>query len=483
MSLSRTIRIILILSVLAAVFVIRAYSLPTNVQFDSDAGRDSLFALRILDGDPTLLGPAASVGGFYLGPLLYYYIAVIFLLFGLNPVAVSLSYVLMGVAVVGLGTWLQKMYVSPTAALIFLLLATSSLPLVTASQSATNQPMMPLVTVLFLITYMFGLRKNSLRFDVLTGLVFGLFLHVHFSAFLIFIPLVPLFLWHAQGDVKRKLLHVCLFGVGILAMSSPVLVFDIRHGFITTKSLFEYIVASASGSELSDARPHLDAFEKLQLIGEQLTPVFHLTVFSLLIGSVSTFFKKNIWSSQYVQTLMVLSLGSLLLTLLYQGYLFPYYLLVPLTVWLLLLATLIAQVRPRFLGILLAIVISLLSLSRLSYNDKFRTVKNLSHITAVIEQDIKKTKPERFTVFKDSSDQMTGLGYEYRFLLARDGFMPHSEYAYKEADVLYYIREEGKADPLVSTHWETTEFGATQAELIAKPHVHTGIVEVYRLTR
>ncbi|MDA1079810.1 MAG: hypothetical protein O2840_03955, partial [bacterium] len=135
------------------------------------------------------------------------------------------------------------------------------------------------------------------------------------------------------------------------------------------------------------------------------------------------------------------------------------------------------------LGILLAIVISLLSLSRLSYGSKYRTVENLSKVTTIIERDLDKTHPRNFTIFKDSSDQMTGLGYEYRFLLARDGYIPHSEYAYEEAAVLYYIREEGTADPLVSTHWETSQFGATQAELIGKPYVHTGTVEVYRLTR
>ncbi|PIR60738.1 MAG: hypothetical protein COU68_02325, partial [Candidatus Pacebacteria bacterium CG10_big_fil_rev_8_21_14_0_10_45_6] len=464
-------------------FAIRAHSFSTNLQFDSDFGRDSLFALRILDGNLTLLGPAASVGGFYLGPLLYYFIAAIYLVFGFNPIAISISYVLMGVMVVVLGAWIQKKYISTHAAILFALLAATSVPLVTASQSATNQPMMPLVTVLFLAVYMAGLKKNSLLFDALTGIVFGLFLHIHFSAFLIFIPLVPLFFWQATGDFKRKFLHLSMFALGIFFMASPVILFDIRHDFITTRSLLGYAQATISGSTLSDARPHLSMLEKASLIGELLTPVLSLTILSFMLGFAGGLRNKKLLAAKYVQTLIVLSLGSLALAFLYKGYLFAYYLLIPTTVWLLLFASLLAQLRPRFLGILLATIISLLSFSRLTYNDKFRTVKNLSQITAVIEQDIENTQPGSFTIFKDSSDQMTGLGYEYRFLLARDGYMPHSEYEYEGADVLYYIREEGNADPLISTHWETTQFGATQAELIAEPQVHRNGIAIYRMTR
>src|SRR3989344_740504 len=483
MSFSRTIWIIIIFMAAAILFVVRAYSFTTNLQFDSDSGRDSLFALRILDGNPTLLGPAASVGGFYLGPLLYYFLAILYLLFGLNLYAISLTYIVMGVTAVALGCWLQRTYISRNASVIFFLVAATSLPLVTASQSATNQPMMPLVTIVFLAVYLAGLKKNSLRFDTVTGMVFGLLLHIHFSALLIFIPLVPLFFWQATGNFKRKILHFSMLVIGMLLMILPLLVFDIRHNFITTRSLLGYAQETISGSLLSDTRPHLTFLEKMQLSGEQLTPALPLTVVGLLVGVAASLSKSRLISSQYFQTLLVLSLGSFLLVLSYKGYIFPYYVLIPATIWLLLFATLLAQLRPKFLGIFLATVMSLLSFSRLTYNDKFRTVKNLSQITAVIEQDIKETKPENFTIFKDSSDQMTGLGYEYRFLLARDNFVPHSEYEYESAAVLYYIREEGNADPLMSTHWETTQFGATKSQLIAEPKIHANTISIFRLTK
>jgi len=484
MKFKKYIKIIVLLIALAVVFVIRAHSFSTNIQFDSDFGRDSLFAMRILEGNLTLLGPAASVGGFYLGPLYFYFVAVVYLIFGFQPQALTIIFLLMGAVTVGLGAWLQQKYSSGTAAIIFLLLAATSVPLVTASQSVTHQPMLPLVTLIFLAIYMLGLRKNSLPFDIIIGAVFGLFLHIHFSAFLIFIPLIPLFFWQAKGDIRRKFLHICMFGVGMFLMASPLLLFDLRHDFITTRSLLGYVQQAISGSSIAEARPHLTGGEKTQMMQALLAPQFALVSIGLVASLAMIAWKKQFRKiTPYVQTLLVLSLGSGALVYLYQGYLFSYYLLVPLTIWLLLLASLLAEIRPRFLGILLALIISVQSFSQVTYGNKFRTVANLSQILAPIEQDIKKTKPKSFALFKDSSDQMTGLGYEYRFLLARDGYVPHSEYAYEGAGVLYYIREEGFADPLISTHWETTQFGATHAELLAEPEVHGHKRAIFRLTK
>jgi len=40
--------------------------------FLGDEGRDVLIVYNILHGKLTLLGPTASVGGFFLGPIYYY---------------------------------------------------------------------------------------------------------------------------------------------------------------------------------------------------------------------------------------------------------------------------------------------------------------------------------------------------------------------------------------------------------------------------
>ena len=84
---------VLVFGLLISVALLRLFAFQDSIQFDSDFGRDSLFAMRILTEKPTLLGAQASVGGFYLGPLYFYGIALLFWIFGYAPQIVSLVFV------------------------------------------------------------------------------------------------------------------------------------------------------------------------------------------------------------------------------------------------------------------------------------------------------------------------------------------------------------------------------------------------------
>ena len=70
--------------------------------FLGDEGRDVLVVYNILHGHLTLLGPTSSVGGFFLGPIYYYFMAPFLWFFNYNPVGPAIMVALFGIATVWL---------------------------------------------------------------------------------------------------------------------------------------------------------------------------------------------------------------------------------------------------------------------------------------------------------------------------------------------------------------------------------------------
>lgn len=463
---------------------LRSQNFSNSIAFDSDFGRDSLFALRIMRGDFTLLGPQASVGGFYLAPLYFYGIAVLYSIFGLHPPVMILSFIAMGVFTVALGYLVLRSHLSMFAGILFAVLAIAHPALVVASRTATNQPMMPLVTVLFFGAYLEAINRQRYRWFLFAGLIYGLFFHVHFSSLLLLPAVGLLLLYQTRGTLQRKVVAAVCFGIGIIVMISPLIVFDSTHQFITSKAFIQYILDSAAGKGIASNHPHLSLVEKFDRIVSFTLPSRILAVILLFILGIGMRVKrKTIFRNVTVFTLSMAAIGSIVMLLLYSGYLYDYYLLIPMTLFLLWIAAVGSQARPRFFIAVLFLLMTLSHWRGLRFPEIFRTQENIQIVVNRIQADITATQPSTFTVFKDSSDRLTGIGYEYRFLLEKAGYHPVFEQSYEKADILYYIQEEGNKDPLVSTNWETTQFGATKKELLDRVQTTRGIVTVYRLTR
>src|SRR5438046_8567081 len=93
--------ILLILILFLAAFM-RRYRISDYMTFLGDEGRDVLVALGILQGHFTLLGPRASAGDFFTGPIYYYMMTPFLWLFHFDPVGPAVMVALFGVATVGL---------------------------------------------------------------------------------------------------------------------------------------------------------------------------------------------------------------------------------------------------------------------------------------------------------------------------------------------------------------------------------------------
>src|SRR6185312_16623596 len=98
--LSKTNALLLLILLLAA--FLRLYRIQDYMTFLGDEGRDVLVVWNILHGHPTLLGPTASVGGFFLGPIYYYFMTPFLWLFNYNPVGPAVMIAIFGVITIWL---------------------------------------------------------------------------------------------------------------------------------------------------------------------------------------------------------------------------------------------------------------------------------------------------------------------------------------------------------------------------------------------
>ncbi len=80
---------------------LRLYRIADYLTFLGDEGRDVLIVKRmIVDGKWTLLGPTASVGGFYMGPIYYYFMLPFLWASKLDPVGPAIMVALVGIATI-----------------------------------------------------------------------------------------------------------------------------------------------------------------------------------------------------------------------------------------------------------------------------------------------------------------------------------------------------------------------------------------------
>src|SRR6267378_2141643 len=96
----RKISLVLLILILFLAAFMRLYRISDYMTFLGDEGRDSLVVLDILHGHFTLLGPRASAGDFFTGPIYYYMMAPFLWLFHLDPVGPAIMVALFGIATV-----------------------------------------------------------------------------------------------------------------------------------------------------------------------------------------------------------------------------------------------------------------------------------------------------------------------------------------------------------------------------------------------
>ncbi len=238
-----------ILLILLIAAFLRLYRIGDYMTFLGDEGRDVLVVKQILEGDPTLLGPRASAGDFFLGPIYYYLMTPFLWLWQLDPVGPAIMVALFGVATVFLVYYIGgKFFNKPTGIIAALLYAVSPLVIV-YSRSSWNPNVMPFFTTAALLLLYFAITKSKLKYFLGVGILLGIIMQLHYLGTFVAL-IIAVFACIGTliqktkswvSEISQLVVRYLVIFVGFVVGFSPFLLFEIRNGFPNLQNIFRFI--------------------------------------------------------------------------------------------------------------------------------------------------------------------------------------------------------------------------------------------------
>jgi 4-amino-4-deoxy-L-arabinose transferase-like glycosyltransferase len=241
----------LILFILLLAGFLRLYRIQDYMTFLGDEGRDVLVVYNILHGHLTLLGPTASVGGFFLGPIYYYFMTPFLWLSHYNPVGPAVMVALFGIATVWLVYKIGNEFLGFRAGLTAAILYSISPLVIAHSRSSWNPNLMPFFSVFSLYILYQAVKNNKFKLFIFCGVLLGISMQLHYLAtFLAAITAVYVLLtriilvqgYSLQKSVVRVLKDYFYILIGFIIGWSPFLLFEVRHGFPNLRSIANFVL-------------------------------------------------------------------------------------------------------------------------------------------------------------------------------------------------------------------------------------------------
>lgn len=229
-----------IFTILAVGAFLRLYNISLYMTFLGDEGRDVLIVKQIItDGKWTLLGPTASVGGFFMGPIYYYFMLPFLWLWKLNPVGPAIMVALFGIITIYLVYYIGKrLFGTPVGLIASGLYALSPL-VISYSRSSWNPNIVPFFGILLFFFLWDVVVHNHWNKLFWIGVILGIGLQLHYTFLSLFGVTGVWFLLYgrSKSHIKEYLIGI----IGFLVGFAPFLAFEIRHGFMNIRSIVMFV--------------------------------------------------------------------------------------------------------------------------------------------------------------------------------------------------------------------------------------------------
>ena len=457
--------LIFLVIVLLMGFFLRTYRIADTFDFNGDLGRDALIAKRIIvDREFTLIGPRASGGDFYLGPLYYYLIIPSLFLSGFSPLGPVYLTVFLNLLTIFLIYFVASKLFTKVAGNVAALLYTVSPLTVAYGRVSGNYAALPLLGLLAVYFLWHWLRKRKLHLMGFWALILGLSIQLHYSVVvLVFFGLFCLGLYRINPRFywKHFLAAILIFGL----LCSPLLLFDIRHDWVNFKGFTNYLlngsgqqIRSIIGAPAWSFSGSLVFFTKT--VYGSISPVLsEYLPASLIITAVFLairIFRKKLKKEQFF--FLALIAFTAIFSSFYQGYLADYYLIFLFTAPIVFFSSLVSPdkktvSRPILIS---AIVLCAFNLSAIKFDKINRNLEKISKVAETIAGDV--SAESSFNLFLKRETPFWSSASEYRYLTEIFGKRALGPTEYGEAEILYYIDETDERKPLASQNWEITEF-------------------------
>ncbi len=495
---------------------LRLYRIGDYMTFLGDEGRDVLKAYEILHGHLTLLGPTSSVGGFFLGPIYYYFMAPFLWLFNYNPAGPAVMVALFGVATVWLVYKVCADFFTVKIGLVASFLYAISPLVIAYSRSSWNPNPLPFFSLLTLFILYKGVIKNNLKLLFISGILLGIAMQLHYLATFLAV-IMFLYVLLTETLLKKVGINKVLFTLakkyllmltGFVIGWSPFLAFEIRHGFLDFRNIFNFIFHSGNtGTSTNFFYTIYDVFFRLfgRLIfsfppPEQLFKYSSvaINVWTLVILSISVLamllLLKNLYSGfkskndsfkKYLLIFVWFFMGIVLFGF-YKKSIYDYYFsfMFPLPFILVASLTVFTYEKFKIFGKVLAIAVFLflfvINIQGLPF--RYEPNRQLNQMRTIADFVMTKTdaKPFNFALISGGNSD-----YAYRYFFTVWNHPPatiedsaHDPQRKTVTDQLFIVCESPlPCYPLGHSLWEIAGFG--RAEIAG--HWNVSVVEVYKL--
>lgn len=200
---------------------------------------------------PMVISKVVEGRGFFIGPGLYYLLAVLALIFNWNVVLMTKALILVWwLAALGILFWLGKRFSWLAGLAAYGVFA--SLPfLIDYSRLMWNPNFLPLFGLGFFWLLEELWQKEKLWYWFLLGLFLGLGINFHYVALIwgvILLPFLVVGIWRRKYKFYR--LGLILFILGTILGDLPIFIFELRHNFYNLKTiLFFYLKEGVAQGE------------------------------------------------------------------------------------------------------------------------------------------------------------------------------------------------------------------------------------------
>ncbi len=477
-------------AILLAAAWLRLYRIRDYLVFLGDEGRDMLVWFNMVSkGEFTFLGPTASVGGFYLGPV-YYYLALPFYFLTRDPVGPAIFVALTGIATVFLVWYTAKKWFGNIAGLTAGWMYTVAALIIRYSRASWNPNPVPFFSLLGLYLATGSPKDKHYRLKLLgAGVCLGILWQLHYLT-LILTPIFTgvvivsvVFKGPALPRQGRALIN-SFIGLGALALGwvigfSPFLAFEIYHNFPNTRTVIEFTFRPGGGvlnfEPLGLIRSITRNINRLFYTVESWRdkPLIQLiTALVVLGGTTAAISRKKlsllIW---FYLGITIFSLYQGNLADYYFGFLFP----APFLLFGALSQSLWDRFRPaRPLLLLIPVFFTLDQSKRWFINQQPNRLLRQTQSVAQQVIDLSNRRPYNFALITYGNSD-----HAYRYFLEKFS-RPPSPLKSQVADQLIAVCEkpQPQCQPLGNPIWEIAGFG--RAEIDTQATIPPGIT-VYRL--
>lgn len=468
---------------------IRLYGVVTNsFPFNFDIGRDLIAARGIATFEKfTLIGQTSGFEGLFYGPSWYYILALIYHPLMGNPTLITGFIALTGILTIFISYFLGKRIGGKGFAFIWV----SFLAFTSASIEMSSQiwppNLIPILWMLsFVILYQIYLRKKIFLNFFLLGIICSLITDMEIVVGLLYTT--GIFLGVLVWDRKQFFKKV-FFGIsGFVLILSPRILFDIRHGFILSKSFMEginhMVIEGGGGGPVAPFIEKLDrifSFWSYTLVLDN--KFFGAVLLGLIVVFSIIFYKKLEPKVKFFFQITIFAISTSILGILLMGHeLWNHYLVIfPLLfiTWISLVFAVGLSVKKYKICFLIAAVVLVVANMHL-----VGWIKQLT--SPVWEGDAAVYRNQLFAVdyiYSEASEKEfkyivytpAVLDYSYRYLFQWYGERKYNKLPNdNNAEILFVILEPDHEHPQRLIDW--LEFRKEDGEVVEEKELKGGII-------